>query len=189
MHPHRYFGFLLVGALLSIALVACGGDDDDGGGGGGSGGGSYVTPGIDADLYAAILSDGSTLLFYATDAESIHATLRGSAPAEGAALSLTNEAGDSVEAMATEDGFAGTLTLADGSTHDFTVEEVSRDNGGLYRNLEIIRDEAWEIGLIVLNDGKIVGAARNEITDVVEKRTTLSLGLKWEDPTIDPERQ
>lgn len=189
MHPHRHFGSVLLAALLSIALVACGGGDDDGGGGGGSGGGSYVTPSIDADLYAAILSDGSTVLFFATDTESIHSTLRGSAPAEGAPLNLTNEAGDSVEATATENGFTGMLTLADGSTHDFTVEEVSRGNGGLYRNLEIIRDEAWEIGLIVLNDGKIVGAARNQETNVVEKRTTLSLGIKWEDPTMDPERQ
>ncbi|HEU0073123.1 MAG TPA: hypothetical protein VFS30_03860 [Dehalococcoidia bacterium] len=188
MHPQRHLGLALIVTLLSFALIACGGDDDGGGSSGGSSG-SYVTPGIDATLYAALLSDGATALFFATDTTSIHATLRGSAPAEGAPLSLTNEAGDSVAATPAGDGYAGTLTLADGSTHDFTVEKVSRNNGGLYRNQEIIRDEAWIIGLIVLNDGKIVGAARNSETNVVEKRSTLSLGLKWTNPTTDPERQ
>jgi hypothetical protein len=182
----RHLGLALAFMLLSLLLAACGGDDDDGGG---SGAGSYVTPSIDASLYAALLSDGTTALFFATDTETIHSTIRGSAPAEGAPLSLTNEDGDSVEAMPTENGYSGTLTLADGSTHDFTVEEVSRDNGGLYRNWEVIRGENWLIGLIVLNDGKIVGAARHEGTDEVEKRTTLSLGLKWDDPTTDPDRQ
>jgi len=191
MHRVRHFGLAVIATLVSVALVACGGGDDDGGGGGGSGGssGSYVTPGIDASLYAAILSDGSTVLFFGTDSESIHSTLRGTAPAEGAPLSLTNEDGDSVEATSTDGGFSGTLTLADGSAHDFAVEEVSRNNGGLYRNREVIRGEEWIIGLIVLNDGKIVGAARHEMEGTVEKRTTLSLGLKWEDPTTDPERQ
>jgi hypothetical protein len=190
MHPLRSLGIAIALVSLSIALVACGGgDDDDGGGGSGGSSGSYVTPGIDADLYAALLSDGTTALFFATDTTSIHAVLRGSAPAEGAPLSLTNDRGDSVEATASGDGFTGTLTLADGSTHDFTLEKVSRNNGGLYRNLETIRDEEWEIDLIVLNDGKIVGAARNQADDKIEKRTTLSLGLKWDDPNADPQRQ
>jgi hypothetical protein len=187
----RHLGLALAFTLLSVAFVACGGgdDDDDGGSGGGGSSGSFVTPSIDATLYAALLSDGTTALFFATDTAMIHSTLRGAAPAEGAPLSLTNEEGDSVEATPTEDGFRGTLTLADGSTHDFTVEEVSRDNGGLYRNREVIRSEDWIIGLIVLNDGKIVGAARHEISGTVEKRSTLSLGLKWDDPTTDPERK
>jgi hypothetical protein len=190
MHPQRHLGLALIVTLLSFALVACGGDDDGGGGSSGGGSsGSYVTPGIDATLYAALLSDGTTALFFATDTTSIHATLRGSATAEGAPLSLTNEDGDSVEATPAGDGYTGTLTLADGSMHDFTVEKVSRNNGGLYRNREVIRDEDWIIGLIVLNDGKIVGAARHELTGTVEKRTTLSLGLKWDDPTTDPQRQ
>jgi hypothetical protein len=188
MHPQRNLGLALITALLSLALVACGGNGNSGGGSGGSGG-SYVTPGIDATLYAALLSDGTTALFFATDTTTIHATLRGATPAEGAPLSLINEAGDKVEATLQGERYAGTLTLADGSTHDFTVEPVSRKNGGLYRNREVIRDEDWLIGLIVLNDGKIVGAARNEATNVVEKRTTLSLGIKWTDPTTDPERQ
>jgi hypothetical protein len=184
-------GFSLALVLFSITLAACGGggSDSDSGGGGGSGGGSYVTPGIDASLYAALLSDGSTVLFFATDTAAIHSTFRGPAPAEGAPLSLTNDDGDSLEATAAGEGYSGTLTLADGSSHDFSIEKVSRNNGGLYRNREVIRSEEWIIGLIVLNDGKIVGAARNDITGVVEKRTTLSLGLKWEDPTTDPGRQ
>jgi hypothetical protein len=186
MDPLRNLGFIIVPALLSIALVACGGGDDDDGG---SGGGTYVTPTRDASFYAAILSDGSTVLFFGTDSETVHSTLRGAAPAEAAPLSLTNDDGDSVEATATENGYTGTLTLADGSNHEFTVEEVSRDNGGLYRNREVIRGEDWIIGLIVLNDGGIVGAAKHETDGAVEKRTTLSLGIKWEDPTTDPERQ
>jgi hypothetical protein len=165
--------------------AACGGGDGDGGGGGADGG-TYVTPGIDAPIYVAMLSDGTTALVHATDAQVLQATFRGSAPADAAGFEYTNEAGDSITATAAEDGFAGSVTFASGESFDFTIEPVSRNNGGLYRNRETIREEDWIIGLIVLNDGKIVGAARNEISGVVERRTTLSLGIKWSDPATDP---
>jgi hypothetical protein len=184
MHPQRHLGLALCLGLLSV-VVACGGGSDDGSGGGGDSA-TYVTPGIDAPIFVAMLSDGTTALVHATDAQMLQATFRGSTPAEGAGFDFTNEEGDSVTATAAGEGFAGSVTFASGGSFDFTIEPVSRNNGGLYRNREIIRDEAWIIGLIVLNDGKIVGAARNEATGVVERRTTLSLGIKWLDPTTDP---
>jgi hypothetical protein len=183
MHPLRLLGLAATVTFVGIA-VACGGGS--GGGGGGNGGGSYVTPGIDAPIYVAMLSDGTTALVHATNGQMLQATFRGDAPAEAAGFDFTNEVGDSVTATAAGEGYSGSLTFASGETFDFTLEPVSRKNGGLYRNRETIRGEDWIIGLIVLNDGKIVGSARSEDSGAVERRTTLSLGIKWLDPTTDP---
>jgi len=188
MRHVRLLGLAVTVALLSFAVAACGGggSSSGNGGGGGGGSGSFVTAGIDAPIYAAMLSNGTTALVHLTDAHTVQATFRGDAPAKDAGFDFTNDLGDSVSATPAGDGYSGTLTMASGDTYDFTMEPVSRSNGGLYRNRETIRGEDWIIGMIVLNDGKIVGAARNEISGVVERRTTLSLGLKWDDPTADP---
>jgi hypothetical protein len=184
-------GFAITVTLLSLGIAACGGGGGGGSGSGGGGGGngdsgSFVTPGIDAPIFAAMLSDGTTALVHFTDAHTVQATFRGNAPAKGQGFDFTNDLGDSVTATASGDGFSGTLTVASGDTYDFTMEPVSRSNGGLYRNRETIRGEDWIIGMIVLNDGKIVGSSRDEVTGVVDRRTTLSIGIKWTDPTTDP---
>lgn len=183
MNARRLLG--LAGLILAfgLAVAACGGSGE---GSDGGGEGSFVTPGADAPVYVAMLTDGSTSLVHVTDTEAIHATFRGPAPGSEEGFTLSNEDGAALEAAPAGDGYTGTFTAASGETYDFTVEPVSRDNGGLYRNRETIRGEDWIIGLIVLNDGEIVGSARNEVTGDVEKRTTLSLGIKWDDPTADP---
>ena len=187
MHPQRYLGLALTICLLSL-LTACGGGGGDGNGGGSGGGssGNFVTAGIDAPVYAVMLADDTTRLVFVTDAQMLYAIFRGdSGPAE-APVGLTNEEGDSLELTAGGDGYTGTFTAASGESLEVTLEKVSRDNGGLHRNRETIRGEDWIIGLIVLNDGKVVGAARNEVTGAVDRRTTLSLGIKWTDPAADP---
>jgi hypothetical protein len=189
MRLARLLGFAITVVLLSLGIAACGGGggDSSGSSGGGKGAnGSFVTPGIDAPIFAAMLSDGTTALVHFTDAHTVQATFRGDAPAKGQGFDFTNDLGDSVTATASGDGFSGTLTVAAGDTYDFTMEPVSRSNAGLYRNRETIRGEDWIIGMIVLNDGKIVGSSRDEVTGVVERRTTLSIGIKWTDPTTDP---
>jgi hypothetical protein len=189
MRHVRLLGLAIAIMLMSLGFVACGGggsssSGSSGGGNGASGG--FVTPGIDAPIFAAMLSDGTTALVHFTDAHTVQATFRGDAPAKDAGFDYTDDLGDSVTATATGKGFSGTLTMAGGDTYDFTMEPVSRSNGGLYRNRETIRGEDWIIGMIVLNDGKIVGSSRDEVTGVVDRRTTLSIGLKWTDPTADP---
>jgi len=184
MHPQRYLGLALTLLTLGIACGGGSGDGDSGGDGGALS--TFVTASIDAPIYAAMLTNGTTRLVFVTNAQMLHATFRADSGAADAPISLTNEQGDSLEATPAGEGYTGTFTAASGDTFDLTLEPKSRDNAGLYRNRENIRGEDWIIGLIVLNDGKVVGASRNEVSGVVERRTTLSIGLKWEDPATDP---
>jgi hypothetical protein len=184
----RYIGLAITLTMLSL-VAACGGGGNSGANEGGSGGGSsgsFVTAGVDAPVYAAMLTDETTRLVYVTNAQMLQATFRGENTSAAEPFSLTNEQGDSIEVTPEGEGYTGTITFASGEILQISLEPVTHKNAGIYRGRETIRGEEWVIGLIFLNDGKVVGSARSEVTGVVERRTSLDLGSKWSDPTTDP---
>lgn len=179
-------GLTVTFSLLPLVLAACGGGGGSSTPRTGNENGRFVTPGIDAPIYATMISDDTTRLVVVTDAQTLHAVFRGDSAPAGTAFSLANENGDSLDMAASGENYVGTLTAASGDTYDVTMEPVIHKNAGLYRGRENIFNVFWMTDLIFLNDGKVVGASTSEETGAVERRTSLDLGSKWLDPTIDP---
>ena len=185
MHRARSLGPALICLLLAAVLVACRGGSGSGSGPSGEIA-SFVSPGVDEPIYAVMLTNETTRLVYVTDAQMLHATFRGDNSGTGQPFNFTTENAETIDATPSGDGYSATFTAASGDTFTVMLEPVVHRNAGFYRGRENIRGEDWIIGLIFLNDGKVVGAARSVETGVVERRTSLDLGSKWDDPTTDP---
>jgi hypothetical protein len=90
-------------------------------------------------------------------------------------LDLPGDGGASIDGTVTKQSVEGTITLADGTTLEFTATRAKRP-AGLYRFDDEIDGDRYEGGWIVLDDGTQRGA--------VIKRNTGDAGIA---PTIDPD--
>jgi serine/threonine-protein kinase len=180
--------------LLGVVLGGCGGASE-------AASGSFAGTVADSDAFFALVSGGGQIMAYYCDGRAdAPLTLEGWFRGEvtGEEVELTNDRGDTLVGLLSEDSFSGTLTPAGGDAHPVSAAEVSQP-AGLYRTDTTIDGETAVGGWIVLPDGQqrgnlnVGGASRgapalDTSTSTATTGDGKTLTSKWIDPTPDPVR-
>ncbi len=155
-------GAMLVLSLGCVVLSACGSD--------GSGDNAQLEDLADAErgfvgtvedtnaFVALLASDGEAVFYVCDGTEDIAEWFAG--PVDENAIDLTNAAGARVEATASDGGYAGTLTFADGERHRFQAEPAQSGAGLLRVTGPEAEADGVVAGWIVANDGEQRGSLR-----------------------------
>ncbi|MBI3152398.1 MAG: hypothetical protein HYZ21_09710 [Chloroflexi bacterium] len=112
------------------------------------------------DTFIGIASNGSEVMVYVCDGNTISQWFYGQAGEENLDLAAgtlnLSDANSNVQAQLAVDGASGSVTLANGQSFNFQVPRAAGD-AGLYRLEETGNDEQWVSGWVVLNDGQLRG--------------------------------
>jgi hypothetical protein len=109
--------------------------------------------GTDAYVGLVAAADGAVMV-YVCDGDTISEWFRGDAT--GDSVSLTSSGGATLRATLADRTAAGSVTLADGTEHSFSLSLAAGD-AGLYRSREETADGSGVGGWIVLADGSARG--------------------------------
>lgn len=157
MHNKRLLPLILIGMLIILLLAACGRDATTS-----TPSGSLVGTVAGTDAFIALVpQENNGLVAYICDGQTISVWFRGER--NGNEVDLTAANGAQLQASLESDAAAGTITLANGQSHSFTVSLASGE-AGLYRAEEAFEGSDYVGGWIVLNDGSQRGAI-NRISD------------------------
>jgi hypothetical protein len=164
-------------------LAACGGSSGSSGGsssGGAAAGHTWVGKLQESDAYIAIMKVGLDHLIHITDGKQLSVWFEGNASGAVAGyFTFYNDSGGSIINNPADNGFGGTVTVAQGQHFKYSVVPA-KGEAGLYR----ARDGSGESAWIVLEDGSFRGAKRT--TDGKVEALTARGGTKWTDPTQKP---
>ncbi len=181
----KQFRYWMLGALAAACLIlaACGGQPTAS-----TGIAAAWTGKVDGtDAYIAIASNGTELMAYVCDSQSVAQWFHGEAGKDkldlvAGTVDLSNETAKLIATL-TQDSATGTVTLADGQTHTFTATKATGD-GGLYRSEETVNNEQLVGGWVVLNDGQLRGAQLNISTGEIQSQLQVIDAAKLLGPTI-----
>ncbi len=155
-------GAVLVLSLACVVLAACGSDS--------SGDNAQPEDLADAErgfvgtvegtnaFVALLASDGEAVFYVCDGTEDIAEWFAG--PVEETEIDLSNDAGARVEATASDGGYAGTVTLADGGRHRFQAVPAQPGAGLLRITGPEAEADGVVAGWIVTNDGEQRGSLR-----------------------------
>ncbi|HNC09053.1 MAG TPA: hypothetical protein PLX14_10140 [Anaerolineales bacterium] len=166
--------------VLALFVSACGSSQNPAGITG-----SWVGRVDGTDAFIAIASNGSEVLAYICDGQTITQWLHGDAgdkvDLDTGNIDISAD-GNSLLAALTVDSASGSITY-NGQTYTFTAERAAGD-AGLYRSEETINGENWVGGWVVLNDGQLRGMSVNLNTNSLQPQTTISAVAKIIDASI-----
>lgn len=172
----------LLGAVC-LVLAACGGQPTAT-----TGIASAWTGKVDGtDAYIALASNGTELMAYVCDSQSVAQWFHGEAGKDkldlvAGTVDLSSDTATLVATL-TLDSASGTVTLADGQAHTFTATKATGD-GGLYRSEQSVNNETLIGGWVVLNGGDLRGAQVNLSTGEIQQQLQILDVAKIIGPTI-----
>lgn len=116
---------------------------------------TYVGTIEGTDAYVAVVDHPDGPVAYLCDGARIWADLAGER--SGDDLHLADEEGVELVATLADDSITGTVTLADGSTHEFTASPATSGTAGLVQTLDANGSTATSATWIRLDDGSYRG--------------------------------
>jgi hypothetical protein len=144
---------------LGIGLLVLGACDDDAAedGTGFDAAEGFVGELEGTNAFVAVVADEDSVEVYACDGDAGIATQLTGEVDDPTEFALSNDNGEAAEVAFADGAYSGSITFADGSTHEFTTEAAEGD-AGLYHATSTLPESIERAGWIVRNDGEQRGS-------------------------------